>query len=98
MFFSGSPTQGIPADYWSMKAESTFTAPQTGEVMFIVSGDDAYRLIIDGKELFNDWGDHAETTRNATIPVEAGKKYNVRIEFYDNEYNAILRMQALMIK
>ena len=30
--------------------------------------------------------------------AEAGKKYNVRIEFYDNEYNAILRMQALMIK
>ena len=98
MFYNGSPTQGIPADYWSMTAESTFTAPKTGEVMFIMSGDDAYRLIIDGKEIFSDWGDHAETTRNATILVEAGRKYNVRIEYYDNEYNAILRMQALMIK
>ena len=98
MFFSGSPTHGIPADYWSMTAESTFTAPETGEVMFIMSGDDAYRLIIDGKEIFSDWGDHAETTRTATISVEAGKRYNVRIEFYDNEYNAILRLKTLMIK
>ena len=97
-FISGVPTEGIPADYWSMTAESTFTAPETGNVMFIMTGDDAYRLIIDGKELFSDWGDHAETTRNSTIPVEAGKKYNVRIEYYDNEYNAILRMQTLMIK
>ena len=64
----------------------------------VMSGDDAYRLIIDGKELLSDWGDHAETTRTATISVEAGKKYNVRIEFYDNEYNAILRMKTLMIK
>ncbi len=97
-FISGSPTQGIPENYWSMIAESTFTAPETGDVMFIMTGDDAYRLIVDGKELFSDWGDHAETTRNAVIPVEAGKKYNVRIEYYDNEYNAILRMQTLLIR
>ena len=97
MFQSGSPAEGIPADYWSMTAESTFTAPETGDVMFVMTGDDGYRLIIDGKELFNDWGDHAETTRNATIPVEKGKKYNVRIEYYDNEYNGILRMQTLLI-
>ena len=97
-FISGSPTQNIPENYWSMTAESTFTAPETGDVMFIMTGDDAYRLIVDGKELFSDWGDHAETTRNATISVEKGKKYNVRIEYYDNEYNAILRMQTLLIR
>ena len=97
-FIGGSPTQGIPENYWSMTAESTFTAPETGKVMFVMTGDDAYRLIVDGKELFSDWGDHAETTRNAAIPVEAGKKYNIRIEYYDNEYNAILRMQTLFFK
>ena len=50
------------------------------------------------KELFNDWGDHGETSRNATISVEKGKKYSVRIEYYDNEYNGILRLQTLFIK
>ena len=97
-FLSGSPTEGIPADYWSMIAESTFTAPETGDVMFIVNGDDAYRLIFDGKELLSDWGNHAETSRNATVSVEKGKQYSVRIEYYDNEYNGILRLQTLMIK
>ncbi|MBR6032653.1 MAG: DUF5110 domain-containing protein [Bacteroidaceae bacterium] len=98
MFHSGSPTQGIPENYWSMTAVSTFTAPETGEVIFILSGDDAYRLILDGKELMGDWGNHAETTRSATVPVEKGKQYNVRIEYYDNEYNGILRLKTLMIK
>ncbi len=97
-FISGSPANGIPENYWSMTAESTFTAPETGEVMFILSGDDGYRFILDGKELFSDWGDHAETSRNATIPVEKGKQYSIRVEYYDNEYNAILRMQTLLIK
>ena len=98
MFESGSPKQGIPADYWSMTAESTFTAPETGQAMFILSGDDAYRLIVDGKELLSDWGDHAETSRNATMQVEKGKQYRVRIEYYDNEYNAILRLQTLLVR
>ncbi len=97
-FISGSPTGGIPENYWSMTAEATFTAPETGSAMFIMTGDDAYRLIFDGKELFSDWGDHAETTRNATVAVEKGKKYNVRIEYYDNEYNAILRLQTLFFQ
>ena len=97
-FLSGSPAEGIPADNWSMTAESVFTAPETGDAVFIMSGDDAYRLIFDGKELFSDWGDHAETTRHATVPVEKGRKYNVRIEYYDNEYNAIMHMQTLLVK
>ena len=98
MFQSGSPTEGIPADYWSMTAEATFTAPETGDAMFIVSGDDAYRLIFNGKELLSDWGDHAETTRNAAVSIEKGKQYSIRIEYYDNEYNAILRLKTLLIK
>ncbi len=96
-FISGSPAQNIPENYWSMSAEATFTAPETGDVMFIMTGDDAYRFIFDGKELFSDWGDHPETSRNATVSVEAGKKYSVRVEYYDNEYNAILRLQTLLI-
>ena len=67
-------------------------------MIFILSGDDAYRLILDGKEILSDWGNHAETTRNATVSVEKGKQYNVRIEYYDNEYNGILKLKALMIK
>ena len=81
-----------------MTAVSTFTAPETGDVMFILSGDDGYRLIFDGKELLGDWGNHAETTRNGTVPVEKGKQYSIRIEYYDNEYNGSLRMQTLFIK
>lgn len=98
MFESGSPKDGIPADYWSMTAEATFTAPETGDAIFFLSGDDAYRLIVDGKELLADWGDHAETSRHATVHVEKGKQYSLRIEYYDNEYNGILRLQTLLIR
>lgn len=98
MFESGSPVQGVTENYWSMVLESEFTAPQTGKAFFSMTGDDAYRMFVDGKEIFSDWGDHAETSRNGIVPVEEGKKYNIRIEYYDNEYNAILRLETLMLK
>lgn len=98
MFESQSPREGVNPDGWSMILESEFTAPEDGEMVFSITGDDAYRLIIDGKELCSDWGDHAETSRLATINTTKGEKHSIRIEYYDNEYNGILRLKTMMIK
>ena len=98
MFESQSPREGVNPDGWSMILESELTAPEDGEMIFSITGDDAYRLIIDGKELCSDWGDHAETSRLATINTTKGQKHSVRIEYYDNVYNGILRLKAMMIK
>ena len=97
-FWSGSPADGVNADGWSLVAESEFTAPETGEVMFSIAGDDGYRLIVDGKELCADWGDHSETSRIASITTTKGQKHNIRLAYYDNEYNGILRFRVMMIK
>ena len=96
MFVSQSPIEGVMADGWSMILESELTSTETGEIIFSITGDDGYRLIVDGKELCGDWGDHAETSRIATIKTAKGQKHNVRIEYYDNEYNGILRLKALI--
>ena len=95
-FWSGSPAEGVEADGWSLIAESAFTAPEAGEVIFSIAGDDGYRLIVDGKELCADWGNHAETSRIVTINTEKGQKRSIRIEHYDNEANASLRLRVMM--
>ena len=98
MFESQSPREGVKADGWSMILESELTSPEDGELVFSITGDDGYRLIVDGKELCGDWGDHAETSRLATIKTTKGQKHSIRIEYYDNEYNGILRLKTMMIK
>ncbi len=95
-FWSGSPAEGVEADGWSLIAESAFTAPEAGEVIFSIAGDDGYRLIVDGKELCADWGNHAETSRIVTINTDKGQKHSIRIEHYDNEANASLRLRVMM--
>ncbi|MCR5781074.1 MAG: DUF5110 domain-containing protein [Bacteroidaceae bacterium] len=95
-FWSGSPAEGVEADGWSLIAESAFTTPEAGEVIFSIAGDDGYRLIVDGKELCADWGNHAETSRIVTINTDKGQKHSIRIEHYDNEANASLRLRVMM--
>jgi len=98
MFESQSPREGVKADGWSMILESELTSPENGEIVFSITGDDGYRLIVDGKELCGDWGDHAETSRLATISTTKGQKHSIRIEYYDNEYNGILRLKTMIIE
>ena len=98
MFESQSPREGVKADGWGMILESQLTSPEDGEMVFSIAGDDGYRLIVDGKELCGDWGNHAETSRVATINTTKGQKHSVRIEYYDNEYNGSLRLKTMMIK
>ena len=98
MFESQSPREGVTPDGWSMILESELTAPEEGELVFSITGDDGYRLIVDGKEICGDWGDHAETSRLASVSTAKGQKHSIRIEYYDNEYNGILRLKTMMIR
>lgn len=98
MFESGSPAKGIGEDGWSMTAESQFTATETSDIFFTITSDDAYRLIVNGENIGEDWGDHEETTRTKLYHVEKGKTYNIRIEFYEDMYNAILRLKSQFFK
>ena len=98
MFVSQSPIEGVNPDGWSMILESELTSPEDGELIFSITGDDGYQLIVDGKELCGDWGDHAETSRLATIKTAKGLKHSIRIEYYDNEYNGILRLKTMIMK
>lgn len=96
-FWSQSPCEGVAPDGWSLRAQSEFTSPATGEVVFNITGDDGYRLFVDGKEVCADWGDHAETSRVAIVKTSKGQKHSVRIEYYDNEHNGILKLKAMTL-
>ena len=94
----GSPIEGVPADGFSLVAETNFLAEQTGTVCFRVAGDDGYRLLVDGRQVLADWADHATTQRTARMQVEAGKSYALRLEFYDHVNDAILQLDAMTVE
>lgn len=78
----GSPAPGIGRDTfsvrWTGKVESQVTGPHT----FLVRADNAARLWIDGQLLQS----------RGTIQLEAGRSYDLRLEYDENQGTAMVQL------
>ncbi|MCM1150993.1 MAG: glycoside hydrolase family 3 C-terminal domain-containing protein [Alistipes sp.] len=92
-YWAGSPAEGVPEDHFSACWTGTFRPKKSQRAIFTVSGDDGYRLFVDGEEVAEHWSDHSLSTQSATLDVEAGRSYDIRLEFYDNVRTAEIRLQ-----
>lgn len=77
-----SPPPGIPGDNWSARWEGEIQASHTGTFTFHTHADDGIRLWINGKMLINQWLIRGSTEDTATIDLEAGQKYAIKVEYY----------------
>jgi len=57
---------------------------KTGVYALGVSSDDGTRLYLNGTRLVDNWGDHGIITKADTLKLEAGREYDLMIEFYEN--------------
>lgn len=80
----GSPDTVIPRDNFSVRWTGKIIAPSTGTYRLGASTDDGVRLWVDGKLLIESWFDRGATLDLATIKFEAGREYDLRIDYYEN--------------
>jgi glucose/arabinose dehydrogenase len=88
---------GAPTD---MMTDDTFSVRWTGQVQpvysenytFYTRADDGVRLWVNGQELINDWTNHSVTESRGTIALEAGKKYDIKMEYFENRGVAVSRL------
>lgn len=76
--------QGIPFDHCSMRWTGVVKPVKTSGYRFTVRGFDGFRLYVDTALVINEWRDQGITTREAVVQLEAGKEYNVRLEYFAN--------------
>ncbi len=86
-FGTFSPAPGIPEDKFSVRWTGKIIPPKTIHQIG-VSNDDGARLYLDGKLIIDDWHDHAEKANKTEVELQAGKAYEIVLEFYDNTFNA----------
>ncbi len=89
------PAEGVPGqdkDNFSVRWTGQIIADKTSDHTFITYTDDGVRLWIDGRLLIDDWVDHAPEYREARIHLEAGKRYDVKMEFYEAGGGAVARL------
>ena len=62
-----------------------YIQPETTDTYtFSTFADDGTRVWIDDRQIIDDWTDHAGTTKRATVDLVGGKRYKIRIDFYEN--------------
>jgi len=59
--------------------------------LFTIS-DDGVRLWINNKLVIDNWSSHAKTIDSAVVELTAGKKADIRIEFFNGKYGAMLNL------
>ena len=92
-FGNGSPDPSIGPDTFSARWTGQVEAPVSGEYTFITTADDGVRLFVDGRQIVDNWTDRAPTDDTGSITLEAGRRYDIQMDYYENGVGAVARLQ-----
>ncbi len=70
----------------------SFSAEWTGQVKplysetytFYTTSDDGVRLWVDGQQIINNWTGHSAKEDSGTITLNAGQKYDIKLQYFDS--------------
>jgi beta-glucosidase len=82
---------GVNRNNFSARYKGIFYPKKDGDVIFSIAGDDGYRLLINNQKVADDWGIHAETSREYKLSVKAGEAYNIEIQYMQAGGDASLK-------
>ena len=90
-FNGNSPAPGLGPDNFSVRWTGYLVPQESGTYQLGVTGDDGYRLWLDGKLLVEDWSTHGPTTKIAEVKLQRGQKYGVKLEYFQAGGGAVAK-------
>jgi beta-glucosidase len=89
---AGAPDKTLRPDSFSVRWTGTVTAMKSGPHTLQTISDDGVRLWLGGTLLIDDWSDHGAHPRSASVDLVAGRAYDLRIEYYENTGDALMKL------
>ena len=90
---NGSPNSQITNDNFSVRWTGQ-VEPQCSETYtFETETDDGVRLWVNEMLLVDKWQDMAPHKFSGTIALEAGEKYSIKMEYYENAIGAVAKLR-----
>ncbi len=80
---NGSPDSTIAPDTFSVRWTGQIQPLYSDTYTFFTNTDDGVRLFVNGQQVINSFVDQAATERRGTIALQAGQKYDIRMEYYE---------------
>ncbi len=88
-----APDPAMGADNFCVRWTGSITVPDTGNYIFSTRSDDGVRLLLSGEWVIDNWTDHSASVNDSSpMPLEAGKTYGMRLEFYENGGDAVVEL------
>lgn len=87
------PGQGVPADNFSIRWSGQLLPPVSGSYRIEAAANDGFRLYLDGRLLLDHWqASDRLNADSASVELEAGRAYDIRLEYYEGERDAGVRL------
>jgi beta-glucosidase len=84
---------GLGGDDFAVRWSGQVLPPVSGRYDIEVAANDGLRLWLDGKLLLDEWSDVPRLrSKSVAVDLEAGRAYNIKLEYYEFERDAGVRL------
>jgi beta-glucosidase len=80
----GPPAPGINPDRFSVRWTGRLIPSASHEYLLAATTDDGVRVYLDGALVLDKWIERSATTDYVPVRLEAGRAYDLRVEYYEN--------------
>jgi hypothetical protein len=88
----GAPDQFIIANCFSIRWTGKIKPRYSEMYTFYTYSDDGVRLWVNGQLFIDNWTNHSPIENSGTITLTAGQEYDIRLEYYENEGDAQIKL------
>jgi beta-glucosidase len=87
------PDRALADDDFSARWTGQLTPPVSGRYEIVVTGDDGFRLDVDGRRIIDEWTTTPRArAKSAFVDLEAGRSYNVQLEYFETIRDSEIRL------
>ncbi|MFN7329213.1 MAG: PQQ-dependent sugar dehydrogenase, partial [Bacteroidota bacterium] len=90
---TGSPANGVGADFFTARWTGEIEAPLNGVYNFFTESDDGVRLWVDNQLLVDKWIPQPATEWSGSINLVQGTRYPIRIEYFEDGGGAVMKLR-----
>ncbi|MDT7778452.1 MAG: hypothetical protein QOC99_964, partial [Acidobacteriota bacterium] len=90
---NGTPSASMGADQFSVRWTGMVVPRYSQTYTFYTTSDDGVRLWVDGQLVIDKWIDQGPTTWSGQVALQAGRQYDIRVEFYENFGGAQVKLE-----
>ena len=87
-----NPTPELTGNNFSVRWTGKLKVPESGTYQLGFTADDGARLYVDGKLLVDAWASNPTKTVTKEIVLEAGRSYDLRMEYFQNNRENVAKL------